>query len=254
MSEQVTSITGFKTMTALNPANSRALQSQSKSKRSRRVLSRQLRTNVGKRQQSNDLMRQTQTSSFPSIATPTENLNRDMMKKEKAQSHYLIAKITGRKSQRHKPGFSMETHGEAQQYLDNYDSSIKIKKDEDEEGVDLSRAHADDEEQDNDKQVVPQALKPTSWTKIDQLITLLQNRPDETGEFYYLTPGSEDDPFDLKTNIMQSENTSKYFTISKKGITSYIDSDPVDFTSLNDWLHERKLYNEFRQKKFFKQF
>ena len=49
----------------------------------------------------------------------------------------------------------METRGEAQQYLDNYDSSIKIKKDEDEEGVDLSRAHADDEEQDNDKQVVP---------------------------------------------------------------------------------------------------
>ena len=69
----------------------------------------------------------------------------------------------------------METHGEAQYFLDNYDSSVKVIKDEDEEGalVSRSRIQEEDDENDSNKNEIPQALKPTSWTKIDQLITLL---------------------------------------------------------------------------------
>jgi len=28
------------------------------------------------------------------------------------------------------------------------------------------------------------------------------------------------------------------YTISKKGITTYLGNDPVEYISLNDWIHE----------------
>ena len=150
----------------------------------------------------------------------------------------------------------MKFHGTAKDFLSNYDSPCKIKEIDEEEkepadAPDLAsavgegstpeeRPDEDVEEREGAKEV-PQALLPTSWTKIDQIITLLQNRPDESGEFFYLTPDAESDPYVLKPNIMSCdyENSRKYFTISKNGITTYIDTEPVDFTSLNEWLLER---------------
>jgi len=42
----------------------------------------------------------------------------------------------------------------------------------------------------------------------------------------------------------------KYFTLSKKGITTYI-KEPVEFISLNDWIHDWEHYRLIKQKWFF---
>ena len=34
----------------------------------------------------------------------------------------------------------------------------------------------------------------------------------------------------------------KFFTLSKKGITTYVNDEPVDYISLTDWLIERNFY------------
>jgi len=34
----------------------------------------------------------------------------------------------------------------------------------------------------------------------------------------------------------------KYFTLSKKGITTYINEEPVEYISLTDWLIERNFF------------
>jgi len=68
------------------------------------------------------------------------------------------------------------------------------------------------------------------------VITLLQNQPDDTGQYFYLLPGNETDPYDLKPIIenpkeekqnskekgdFESFDRKKFYTISKKGITTY---------------------------------
>ena len=46
----------------------------------------------------------------------------------------------------------METHGEAQYFLDNYDSSVKVIKDEDEEGALVSRSRIQEEDDENESE------------------------------------------------------------------------------------------------------
>jgi len=41
------------------------------------------------------------------------------------------------------------------------------------------------------------------------------------------------------TNTQKQE---KFFTLSKKGITTYINDEPVEYISLTDWLIERNFY------------
>ena len=42
--------------------------------------------------------------------------------------------------------------------------------------------------------------------------------------------------------------------MSKKGITTYINDEPVEYISLTDWLIERNFYQQISDKRFFKQF
>ena len=34
------------------------------------------------------------------------------------------------------------------------------------------------------------------------------------------------------------QEAKKYYTLSKKGITTYVGNDPVEYITLNDWIHE----------------
>jgi hypothetical protein len=47
-------------------------------------------------------------------------------------------------------------------------------------------------------------------------------------------------------NVNKKMNTfhksEKFFTLSKKGITTYINDEPVEYISLTDWLIERNFY------------
>lgn len=41
-----------------------------------------------------------------------------------------------------------------------------------------------------------------------------------------------------KRKIKEFYEEEKYFTLSKKGITTYIKKEPVEYISLNDWIHD----------------
>ena len=114
-------------------------------------------------------------------------------------------------------------------------------------------------------------------------MSLLQSRLDEDGYFLYLQPSETADPYDLMpmvehrparkvegsqadrseqyqlvdSHMMQQINKTKlgeYYTLSKKGITHYVNAYPVDYTMLADWLVERSFYREISVKRFFKNF
>jgi hypothetical protein len=46
----------------------------------------------------------------------------------------------------------------------------------------------------------------------------------------------------------------KFYTLSRKGITTYQYDEPVDYITLTDWLIERNYYQEIRGKRFFHEF
>lgn len=46
----------------------------------------------------------------------------------------------------------------------------------------------------------------------------------------------------------------KYYTLSKKGMTTFKNGEPDEFTKIEDWLAERAQFNQISQKKFFKKF
>lgn len=50
------------------------------------------------------------------------------------------------------------------------------------------------------------------------------------------------------------QEAKKYYTLSKKGITTYVGNDPVEYITLNDWIHEREHYRLIKQKRFFASF
>ena len=46
----------------------------------------------------------------------------------------------------------------------------------------------------------------------------------------------------------------RFYILSRKGITTYVNEQPVDYISLTDWLIERNYYLEIRAKRFFHEF
>ncbi len=186
-----------------------------------------------------------------------------MPQKEMTRSHYLMSKITGRMAPDGRPEIDEENHGTAYMYLKEMsmqepilmqDSEV-IEEGENEESFERVSVDEPKPEIESEPNQVSE-LTPTPWTKIDQVITLLQNQPDDTGQFFYLTPGSENDPYDLKPNIESSEkiDRKKFYTLSKKGITTYINDEPIEYISLNDWIHDREHYRKIRKKNFFSMF
>jgi hypothetical protein len=53
------------------------------------------------------------------------------------------------------------------------------------------------------------------------------------------------------------QNTAKlelFYTLSRKGLTTYRFDEPTDYIPLTDWLIERNYYLEIRRKRFFHEF
>lgn len=103
---------------------------------------------------------------------------------------------------------------------------------------------------------------PQSMTKnatISDVIKLLENEPKETGQYFYLTQPEESGPYDL-VPLLQLEDHSKlqhfkkFYTLSSKGITTYMNDEPVEFITLNDWKDDKENYNKIRRKTFFQKF
>lgn len=76
---------------------------------------------------------------------------------------------------------------------------------------------------------------------------------------YFIKCIEEGGPYDLivmleleDTKILSDYN--QFYTISKKGITTYVNEEPVEFITLNDWLQDQTNYNKIRKKTFFQKF
>ena len=85
------------------------------------------------------------------------------------------------------------------------------------------------------------------------MIKLLQNEPKETGQYFYLIQLEESGPYDLLPLLeledhQKLQDYTKYYTLSSKGITTYLNDEPVEFITLNDWLADRENYNKIRKK------
>ena len=126
------------------------------------------------------------------------------------------------------------------------------------------------------KKIFQEALTPeeefNQRQKIDEIIALLQTQTDDCGDFFYLNPGIETDPYDLQPKIeldkkdkkqmkqgkgpagQDEKKLEKFYTVSKKGITTYIANEPTEYIQLNDWLHDRLNFRQIRELEFFKQF
>ena len=102
-------------------------------------------------------------------------------------------------------------------------------------------------------------------SELDMMIHLFQTQPEDTGYFIYLIPGPSGDPYDLvplidykqtqkngqdymvKFDKFRGErpknlHADKFYTLSKKGFTMYINEEPMEYISLQDWLVDRHYY------------
>ena len=119
---------------------------------------------------------------------------------------------------------------------------------------------------------------PSTWKDLDKLITLLQSQAEDDGYFIYLKPSPiANNPYDLQPMVdidvvangqskqhgqaiskrslqLQTSKLEKFYTLSRKGITTYQNDEPVDYITLTDWLIERNYYQEIRGKRFFHEF
>lgn len=119
----------------------------------------------------------------------------------------------------------------------------------------------------------------SSLTDLDAMIHFYMQQPEDTGFFIYLVPGDSRDPYDLQPLVdyrrdNQGKNseefltkyaangshraknlhTDKFYTMSKKGFTTYVNDEPVEFISLQDWHNDRHFYRQISAKDFFKNF
>jgi len=102
-------------------------------------------------------------------------------------------------------------------------------------------------------------IKKNKKTTISDVIKLLQNEPKETGQYFYLIQLEDSGPYDLLPLLEledhnKLQNYKKFYTLSSKGITTYLNDEPVEFITLNDWLADRENYNKIRRKTFFQKF
>ena len=116
-------------------------------------------------------------------------------------------------------------------------------------------------------------------SELDMMIHLFNTQPEDTGYFIYLVPGPSGDPYDLvplidykqtkkkdgkdylvKLDKFRGERPSKnlhaekFYTLSKKGFTMYVNEEPMEYISLQDWLVDRHYYRQISNKAFFKNF
>lgn len=83
---------------------------------------------------------------------------------------------------------------------------------------------------------------------------MLDSKQTDQSVFIYLNPNSNTNPYDLLTAKYHERNESKYYTLSAKGLTLYVNEQPIEFITLGDWLIERDSFNHIKELSFFKKF
>lgn len=73
--------------------------------------------------------------------------------------------------------------------------------------------------------------KNQKWSDLDKYIELLlDSKSEEETVFVYLVPHSDADPYDLRVvDYSERANKERYYTLSSKGLTTYINEKPSEF-------------------------
>jgi hypothetical protein len=131
MSEEVTSITGVKTMTALNPAGARSIKAKAKVDNVKKSVAQTMKTSVKKEAPKPaaapmpTIEEQMRTSRYIKEELSPNKANQDLLYKdtmpemEMRRSHYLMSKIAGRTGKDGYPIASEQHHGTAHMYIGN---------------------------------------------------------------------------------------------------------------------------------------
>ena len=48
--------------------------------------------------------------------------------------------------------------------------------------------------------------------------------------------------------------TDRYYTLSKKGFTTFVNDEPIEFIALHEWIKDRRYYQQLTNKDFFRNF
>jgi hypothetical protein len=96
--------------------------------------------------------------------------------------------------------------------------------------------------------------KAQKWSDLDKYIELLlDSKSEEETVFVYLVPHDDKDPYDLKVvDYSDRSDCERYFTLSSKGLTTYVNEKPIEFQQLGQWLIERDSFNHIKELSFFK--
>jgi dynein heavy chain len=96
--------------------------------------------------------------------------------------------------------------------------------------------------------------KPEDWSELEKFIHLVQEGQTEEDEFIYLNIIEAADPYNLEVVQARGLQRERYFTMSAKGVSLFVNGSPQEFTPLADWLVEREAYYRIREINFFKKF
>ena len=92
------------------------------------------------------------------------------------------------------------------------------------------------------------------WTDLDKFIREVQEGQTDPAEFIYLNVEASGDPYGLIVVPGNEIKPEKYFTMSAKGISTFVNGAPYEFTLLSEWIIEREAYHELKEIPFFNRF
>ena len=100
---------------------------------------------------------------------------------------------------------------------------------------------------------IPSAAQTRTYlTDIDAFIKEIQDDSSE-GNFIYCAFKEPNNPYHLE-RVISPKEYNEYFTISKNGVSYFVNGSPREFIKLSDWLVEREAFNQLKSISFFKRF
>jgi dynein heavy chain, axonemal len=172
---------------------------------------------------------------------------------EMARSKFLVDKLTGKLSEdllsrkKSRPNTAFPGAGALPPRRPSQRSQVSVA------SSALAKKKKDEDEDEEEEKVA----QPTNqkWSDLDKCIELLlDSKSEEETVFVYLNTNPNADPYDLLVANYQERDAQKYYTLSGKGLTLYVNDTPIEFLSLGQWLIERDSYNHIKELNFFKKF
>ncbi len=98
-----------------------------------------------------------------------------------------------------------------------------------------------------------QKTEPDSVEAWIKRLQVESEKEENEGAFVYFQQADPADPYSLKW-CNYKDTKERFYTLSKKGFTSYYHNEATEFLTVVEWIMERELYEQIKSFKFFKLF